>query len=74
MKDDVSQKMHGNMIFFVYMYKYCKYDIILPPKIAKMIFSRKNTLKADISNITENDNIYPKKYGIPVEIPYWLTF
>ena len=31
---------------------------------AKMIFSRKNTLKDDISSIIEKDNIHPKKYGI----------
>ena len=27
MKDDLSQKIHGNMIFSVYMYKYYKYDM-----------------------------------------------
>ena len=31
---------------------------------AKMIFSRKNTLKDDISSIIEKDNIHPKKYGM----------
>ena len=29
-----------------------------------MIFSRKNTLKDDISGITEKDDIHPRKYGI----------
>ena len=32
MKDDLSQKLHGNMIFSVYMYKCYKYDITLLPK------------------------------------------
>ena len=58
------------MIFFVYMYKCYKYDITLLPKIEKIIFSGKNTLKGDISGITEKDDIHPRKYGIPVEVPY----
>ena len=29
-----------------------------------MIFSRKNTLKEDISGIIEKDYIHPRKYGI----------
>ena len=29
-----------------------------------MFFSRKNTLKDDISSITEKDKIHPRKYGI----------
>ena len=32
MKDDLSQEIHGNMIFFVYMYKCYKYDITLIQK------------------------------------------
>ena len=47
MKDDLSQEIHGNMIFSVYMYKCYKYDITLLQKKSKMIFSRKNTLKGD---------------------------
>ena len=33
----------------------------------------KNTLKGDISGITEKDDIHPRKYGISAEIPHWLT-
>ena len=47
MKDDLSQEMHGDMIFSVYRYKCYKYDIILLQKKSKMILSRKNTLKAN---------------------------
>ena len=36
-----------------FLYKYQIYDIILLPKKAKIIFSRKNTLKGDISDISE---------------------
>ena len=32
MKDDLSQEIHGNMIFSVYMYKCYKYDITLVQK------------------------------------------
>ena len=35
MKGDLSQEIHRNMIFFVYMYKCCKYDITLLPKKSK---------------------------------------
>ena len=52
MKDDLSQKIHGNIIFSVY------FGII-------EIFSRKNTLKDDISGIMEIDDIHPRKYGTP---------
>ena len=58
------------MMFSVYMYKCYKYDITLLPKKAKIIFSRKNKLKGDISDITVKDDIHPRKYGISVEIPY----
>ena len=70
MKDDLSQKIHGNMIFSVCMYKCYKYDITLLLKKAKIIFSRKNTLKADICDITEKDDIHPRKYRISVAIQY----
>ena len=46
MKDDLSQEIHGNMIFSVYMYKFYKHHIILLQK-TKDDFSRKNTLKSD---------------------------
>ena len=34
MEDDLSQKLHGNMILSVYMYKCYKYNIILLPQKA----------------------------------------
>ena len=61
MKDDLSQTIHGNMIFSVYKYKCYKYNITLLPKKAKAI-TWKNTLKGDISGITEKDDIYPRKH------------
>ena len=45
MKDALSQKIHGNMIFSVYMYKCYKYDITLLQKKSKRIFSQKIHLK-----------------------------
>ena len=75
MKDDLSQKIHGNMIFSVYMYKCYKCDITPPPPLPPCQKSKdnivpKNTLKGDISGITKKDGIHPRKYGISVEIPY----
>ena len=71
MQDDLSQKIHGNMMFSVYSEK----AILLFPtnmklplcQIAKMIFSPKNTPKYDISSITEKDDTHPEKndIGIP---------
>ena len=63
MKDDLSQEIHGNMIFSVYMYKCYKYDITLLEKKLKMIFSRKSTLKGDWhsrshSRKSSNDSLY----------------
>ena len=54
------------MIIFVYSVKMIflsPTNMILPCyQKAKMIFSRKNTLKDDISGIIEKDDIYPRKY------------
>ena len=47
MKDDLSQKAQGNIIFSVYMYECYKYYITLLPKKSKKIFSRENTLEGD---------------------------
>ena len=47
MKDDLSQELHGDMIFSACMYKCYKYDITFLQKKSKVIFSQKNTLKAD---------------------------
>ena len=44
MEDDLSQEIHGNMIFSVYMYKCYKYDITSLQKKSKMIFSRKKVI------------------------------
>ena len=42
MKDDLSQEIHGNMIFSVYMYKCYKCDItLLPKKIKDDLLPRK---------------------------------
>ena len=51
------------MIFFVYMYKCYKYDITHLQKKSKVIFFRKNTLKADWhsrshSRKSSNDSLY----------------
>ena len=66
MKDDIFQKIQRNMIYFVYMYQCYKYDINLLPKETKDNLLSKNTLKGDISGITELDDIHPRKYGISV--------
>ena len=46
-KDDLSQKILGNAIFSVHMYKCYKYDIALLQKKSKMIVSRKKTTEDD---------------------------
>ena len=74
LKDYLSHKIHGNMLFSVYVHKCYKYDTSLLIKKTKITLSRKNTLKGDISGITEEGDIYPRKYDISVEIPRWLTF
>ena len=68
MKDDLSQKIHGNMIFSVYWEKIVSLfasNMLLPffPK-SKDILLSKNTLKDDISGIIQKDDIHPRKYGI----------
>ena len=45
MKDDLSQEIHGNMIFSVYMYKCYKYDIILLQKNQRWYSPEKKHLK-----------------------------
>ena len=69
LKDYLSHKIHGNMLFSVYVHKCYKYDTSLLIKKTKITLSRKNTLKGDISGITEEGDIYPRKYDISVEIP-----
>ena len=46
-KDDLSQEIHGNMIFSVHTCKCYKHDITLLPKKSKTIFSPENTRKGD---------------------------
>ena len=63
MKDDLSQEIHVNMIFSVYMYKCYKYDISLLPKKSKTISSGKILLKViEIldrhSRKSSNDSLY----------------
>ena len=41
MKEDLSQEIHGNTTFSVYMYKWYKYDISLQPKNIKADFISK---------------------------------
>ena len=48
MRQDLSQEIHGKMIFSVYMCRCYKRDAMLPlPKKSNMILSRKNTPKGD---------------------------
>ena len=68
--DDLNQKIYGN----IHVYKCYKYDIAPPPrpgKKSKIPLFPKNRLKGDISVTTKKDDIYPTKYGISVEIPYY---
>ena len=62
----LSQKICGNMIFFLYMYKCYIYDITILPRKAKMIFCRNNTFLASLKKmifIPEN-MIFLLKYRI----------
>ena len=68
-EDDLYQKIHGNMIFSVYMHQCYKRSVALLAK-KTMPSSRKYTLKGGISGIAEKDNIHPRKCGISVEISY----
>ena len=69
LKDDLFQKIHANVILSLCMYKHYKYITLLPKK-SKIAFSWKNTLKGDVSGIIRKYDIYPRKYGISVEISY----
>ena len=70
MKDDLSQKMHGNVMFSV-----CSVNLVfLFPTNMKFPFCQKskddlfpkNTPKDDISSITEQYDIYPRKDDIGI--------
>ena len=62
MKNDLSQKIHGNTI-----HVFCIFGkVTLLSKKSKMIFSQKNTLKDDISDITKKDDTHPRKDDIGI--------
>ena len=46
-RDDLSQKIHGNTIFSVYTYGCCKLGVTPLCQSSKMVLSRKNTPKDD---------------------------
>ena len=70
MKDDLSQKIHANMMFFVCSVKV----IVLFPTNMKLPFCQKrtddlfpkNTPNNNISGITEKDDIHPRKDDIGI--------
>ena len=70
MKDDLSQKIHGNMMFSVYSVKM----VFLFPATMKLSLCQKskddlllkNTPKDDISGITEKDVTHPKTDDIGI--------
>ena len=70
MKDDLSQKIHGNMMFSVCSVKL----IFLFPTNKKLPFCQKakddlfpkNAPKDDISGITGKDDIHPRKDNIGI--------
>ena len=66
-------KKNMEIWYFLYICICCKCDIVLLPKKPKIILSRKNTVKGDISRITEKADNHPRKHGIS-EIPCWLIF
>ena len=70
MKDDLSQKIHGNFMFSV-----CSVNFVfLFPTNMKFLFCQKSkddifpkdTPKDDISSITEKYDIYPRKDDIGI--------
>ena len=69
MKDDLSQKMHGNMIFSVYVLQIWYY----PSAKKKQRWSspKKVHLKVTFPASLKKD---PRKCSISVEISYWLSF
>ena len=70
MKDDLSQKRHGSIMFSVYSVKM----VFLFPTNMKLSFCRKskdglfpkNTPKDNISGITEKDDIHPRNNDIAI--------
>ena len=68
-EDDLYQKTHGNMIF-PYICVGITSMALPSSRKRKMLLSRKNTPRGDISGITKKDDIHPGKYGNSAEIPY----
>ena len=70
MRDNISQKVHGNMMFSVFSVKI----VFIFPTNMKLLFCQKskddhldkNPSKDGISNITEKDNIHPRKNDIDI--------
>ena len=70
MKDDISQKINGNMMFSAYSIKM----VFLFPTNMKLLLGQKsrddllpkNALKDDISGITEKDDTNPRKDDIGI--------
>ena len=78
MEDDLSQKLHGNMMFSVYSVKM----VFLFPTNMNLPFCQKskddlflkNTPKDDISGIAEKDDIHPRKDYIGILCTFMETF
>ena len=78
MKDDLSQKLHGNMMLSVCSIKM----VFLFHTNMKLPFCQKskddlflkNTTKDDISGITEKDFIHPRKDDISILCTFLETF
>ena len=70
MRDNISQKVHGNMMFSVFSVKI----VFIFPTNMKLLFCQKskddhfdkNPSKDGISNITQKDNIHPRKNDIAI--------
>ena len=70
MKDDLSQKIHGNMMFSVYSVKV----VFLFPANVKLPVRQKNkgdlllknALKDEISDLPEKDDTHPRKDDIGI--------
>ena len=67
-------------VTFIKKYMEIWYFLYICINAANVIFpfwqTNKDTLvrKKYTSGITEKDDIHPRKYGISVGVPYWLTF
>ena len=66
MKDDLSQKLHGNLVFYVYSVKIPFSKNMILPFFQKgtVDFFRKKKIKDDISRIIEKVEIHRRRYCI----------